>query len=39
MQLIDQLAKEAAQDGDEIEHDPLVSTFKLKFKRILQKQV
>ena len=31
---IDELAKEAAQNGDEINHDPLISSYKLKLRKI-----
>ena len=36
---IDELAKEASQDGEEIQHDPLISTFRLKFNKILRSRL
>ena len=32
--VIDKLAKEAACDGKEIEHDPFIWTFKLRFRKL-----
>jgi hypothetical protein len=31
---IDELAKEAAENGDEIDHDPLISSYKLKLRKV-----
>jgi hypothetical protein len=36
---IDELAKEAAHDGEEIQHDPLISTFRLTFNKILRSRL